>query len=121
MTTLQRIVALALLGVVLAGCSVQLRTAAAPVSACEDALASGRLVANGQTGLAFADPTGAVIPVLWPYGYSARRGVSGVELLDSGNVVIAREGDYVQAGGGTGNDGLFAVCPASIKVVPPPG
>lgn len=118
---LQRIVALALLGVVLAGCAVQLKTAPAPVSACDDALASGRLVANAQTGLAFEGSTGEVLPVLWPFGYSARRGVAGIELLDSGGAVIAHEGDFVTAGGGTGNDGLFAVCPASVKVVPPPG
>lgn len=118
---LRRIVALAFLGVVLAGCAVQLRTAPAPVSACDDALASGRLVANAQSGLAFQDQAGGVTPVLWPFGYSARRGVGGIELLDSGGAVIAREGDFVTAGGGTGNDGLFEVCPASLKVVPPPG
>jgi hypothetical protein len=118
---LRRILALVLLAMVLAGCSVQLRTAPAPVSACDDALASGRLVANAQTGLAFEDQAGGVMLVLWPFGYSASRGVGGIELRDAGGAVIAREGDFVTAGGGTGNDGLFAVCPASVKVVPPPG
>ena len=122
-TLLQRVVALAILGVVLAGCSsIQLRTATAPVSACDDALGSGRLVANAQTGLAFQAPSGEVLPVLWPYGYSARRGISsGIELIDEKGKVIAREGDFVTAGGGTGNDGLFAVCAGSVKVVAAPG
>jgi hypothetical protein len=121
MTMLRRIVALAILGVVLAGCSVQLRTAPAPMNACEDALGSGRLVANSQSGLAFQDSAGGVTPVLWPFGYAARRGATGVELLDEKGAVIAREGDFVTAGGGTGNDGFFAVCAGSVKVVPAPG
>lgn len=121
MTRFRGLAALALLGVVLAGCTVQLKTAPAPVTGCDDALASGRLVANAQTGLAFADADGAVMPVLWPFGYSARRGLAGLELLDAGGAVVAREGDVVTAGGGTGNDGLFAVCAGSVKVLPPPG
>jgi hypothetical protein len=121
MKMLQRIGALALLVVVVGGCSVQLKTAAAPVQACEDALGSGRLVANAQSGLGFADPAGAATPILWPFGYSARRGVSGLEILDETGVVVAREGDFVQAGGGTGNDGFFAVCAGSVQVVPAPG
>ena len=117
---LQRIVALAILGLVLAGCSVQLKTGPAPISACDDALASGRLVSNAQSGLALEAIDRSIVPVLWPHGYTARRGLSGIELLDSGGAVLAREGDFITAGGGTGNDGFFAACPASVKVVPPP-
>ena len=99
MTMLQRFLTLSILGVVLAGCgSVQLRTASAPVSACEDALASGRLVANAQSGLALQASDGSIVPLLWPYGYAARRGVTGIELLDNGGAVLAREGDFITAG-----------------------
>jgi uncharacterized protein YceK len=119
---LQRIVALAILGAALAGCgSVQLRTAPEPLSACDDALASGRLVSNEQSGLALQATDGTIVPLLWPFGYTARRGVTGIELLDNGGAVLAREGDFITAGGGTGNEGVFAVCPASVKVVPAPG
>ena len=93
---LQRILALALLGTVLAGCgTVQLRTAAAPISACDDALASGRLVSSAESGLALQATDGTIVPVLWPFGYTARRGVSGIELIDNGGAVLAREGDFV--------------------------
>lgn len=121
MKMLQRIGALALLVVVVAGCSVQLRTAPAAVSACDDALGSGRLVALAASGLGLADATGATIPVLWPFGYSARREPAGIAVLDETGKVVAHEGDFIQAGGGFGNDGAFAVCAGSVKVVPAPG
>lgn len=118
MQMLQRIGALALLVVVIAGCSpAALKVASVPQSACDDALGSGQLVTNAQSGLALST-AGQILPVLWPFGYSARRGATGLDLLDESGKVIAHEGDFVQAGGGTGNDGLFAVCAGSVKVVP---
>jgi len=136
MKVLQRMWALALLGATIAaiaacapaqlgtapatGAPVQLRTAPAAVNVCDDALGSGRLVANAQTGLAFSDATGATIPILWPFGYSARREGSGIALLDKTGKVVAHEGDFVQAGGGSDGKGVFAVCAGSVKVVPPP-
>lgn len=121
MKMLQRIGALALLAVVVVGCSVQLKTAAAPVDACDDALGSGRLVAHAQSGLGLADATGATFPVLWPFGYSARREAAGVVVVDETGKAVAREGEFIQAGGGFGNDGAFAICAGSVKVVPAPG
>lgn len=122
MKALQRTMALVFLGAVLAGCGpVSLRTQPAPVSVCDDALASGTLVSDGPSGLAFQGTDGAILPARWPFGYTARRGVSGIELVDNGGTVLAHEGDFVTAGGGTGNDGVFDVCPASVKVVPAPG
>ncbi len=120
---LQRIVALALLGVVLAGCgSISLRTASAPVQGCDDALASGRLVMSAASGLALADTTGAVIEVLWPYGYSAKRQIAGgVALLDETGKVLAHEGDSISMGGGLGSNNLWGACAGSVTVVPKPG
>src|SRR2546425_4487541 len=92
--TMPKILGIAALAVLLCGCSVQLRTAPAPVGVCDDALTSGRLVTSAQSGLALVDPTGHVTEVLWPSGYSARRGVSGIELVDEKSVVVAREGDF---------------------------
>lgn len=117
-----RLAALALIAVVLAACSpVQLRTAPAPVDACEDALGSGRLVTSQQSELALQGTTGEVFQVLWPFGYSARSAGTGVELLDETGKVIAREGDFIQAGGGFGVNGVFGACAGSVRVVPVPG
>jgi hypothetical protein len=111
---------LALMAIGVAGCSVQLRTDTQPRDACEMALASGRLVADARSGLGLADTTGEVTPVIWPFGYSARREASGVVLLDETGRAVAREGDHIEMGGGFGAD-AFAACAGSIKVVPAPG
>ena len=117
---LPRTTALALVALILAGCSVGLRTAPAAMDACEDALGSGQLLATAQSGLGLRDGAGGIVEVLWPFGYTARRGTSGIELIGHKGEVLAREGDFVQAGGGTGNDGVFAVCDGTVRVVPPP-
>lgn len=113
--------ALSLAALVLAGCSVQLRTAPAAVQACDDALASGRLVADPQSGLALAGSTGAVLQILWPHGYTARRDPTGIALIGLKGEVLAREGDFITAGGGGTADGVFAVCEGSVLLVPAPG
>ena len=106
---------------VLAACSTQLRTAAAPVSHCDDALISGRLVAEAQSGLAVIDSTGKITPVLWPFGYSARRGLSTIELVDEGGKAVAKEGDFVEISGGFAADETWAACAGSVTVVPAQG
>ena len=116
-----KIIGIAALAVLLCGCSVQLKTAPAPVSVCDDALTSGRLVTSAQSGLALADSTGHVTEVLWPSGYSARRGVSGIELVDEKGAVVAREGDFVEIGGGLGANDVWNACAGSITVVPVQG
>lgn len=112
-----------LIGVALlvAGCSVQLRTAPAPVDVCDEALTSGRLVTSAQSGLALVDSTGHATEVLWPFGYSARRGVSGVELVDEKGVAVAHEGDFVEITGGLGLDDAWVACAGSVTVVPAQG
>jgi hypothetical protein len=119
--TTRRFPALALAALMLAGCSVQLRTAPAPVQGCDEALGSGRLVASTQSGLALADGSGRIMPVLWPFGYTARRDATGIALIGQKGEVLAKEGDFVQAAGGTGADGFFAVCDGTVRVVPPSG
>ena len=120
MTMLQRILALAILGVVLAGCGpVSIRTAPAAAQACDEALATGKLVKSAQSGLAIAGPTGAVTEVLWPYGYSARTEGGRVALLDQTGTVVAREGDTISMGGGLGANNTWAACAGTISVVPP--
>jgi len=117
----RRLAALALAALVLAACSVQLRTAPAAVPGCDDALGSGRLVVDSRSGLGLADGSGRITPILWPFGYTARRDPAGVTLVGHKGEVLAREGDFVQAAGGTGADGVFAVCDGTVRVVPPSG
>ncbi len=113
-------VALALL--VFAGCGtpVGLRTQPAPISACMDALATGVLVSSNLSGLAIKADESAIQEVEWPFEYTARRETTGLVLLDSVGQVVAREGQLIQMGGGTGADGVFHACPGSISVVPAP-
>ena len=108
-----------LAALVLAGCGipVTLRTQPAPISACMDALATGVLVASSLSGLAIRNGD-EVTEVEWPFEYTARRDATGLVLVDSGGVDVAREGQVVQMGGGHGADGVFHACPGSITVAP---
>ena len=113
--------ALALTVVVAAcGAPVGLRTQPGPISACMDALATGTLVTSNVSGLAIRAGDGAVIEVEWPFEYTARRETVGLVLIDSAGQIVAREGQLIQMGGGTGADGVFYACPGSIAVVAAP-
>lgn len=119
MTLLQRGVALALLGVVLAGCgssSISLQTAQAPSDACDQALLAGSLERQAQTGLGVGSSDLVVTPVQWPFGYSARKDGQGIVLVDQAGKVVAREHDRVEVGGGLGNGNLWFAC-GGVKVV----
>ena len=94
---------------------VGLRTQPAPISACMDALATGTLVSSALSGLAIKAPDGTVVEVEWPFEYTARRDVTGLALVDSAGMLVAREGQVIQMGGGTGADNVFHACPGSIK------
>lgn len=114
------VAALAIL--VVAGCSsASLRTQPAPISACMDALATGTLVASSRSGLAIraGGADGEATEVEWPFGYTARRDVVGLALIDSVGEVVAREGEVIQMGGGFGAENVFHACPGSISVVVP--
>ena len=101
---------------VLAGCSVQLLTAAAPSDACDMALIAGSLERHPQTGLGIGTSGEAVTPVQWPFGYSARMELSTVVLVDETGKVVAREHDRIEVGGGAGADGLWVAC-GPVRVV----
>jgi hypothetical protein len=105
---------------VAAGCApVSLRTQPAPISACMDALATGVLVTSNLSGLAIrGGDEDVVTEVEWPFGYTARRDATGVVLVDSAGVDVAREGQVIQMGGGFGADGVFHACPGSVTVAP---
>ena len=75
-----RLVAVLLLAATLlaaCGTPVALRTQPAPISACDDALASGILVPSPASGLGLQLGDGSVQPVEWPFQYTARREATG--------------------------------------------
>ena len=73
---------------------------------CPAALTEGRLVADSVQGIALIEGDDTRRPVIWPYGYFARATSRGLEVVDSEGVVVAREGDRVEIGGGeTGPNG----------------
>jgi hypothetical protein len=99
-----------------------LRTAAEPALACDAALTAGRLVSSRESGLALGPADGGPnIPVTWPFGYSAGGFVGSLELRDGTGRVLAREGDFVQVGGGVGGDDSWVACAGSVSVIPAPG
>jgi hypothetical protein len=99
-----------------------LRTAVQPAVGCDAALTTGRLVSSRETGLAVTPADGRPnIVVTWPFGYSAGGFVGSLELRDETGRVLAREGDFVQVGGGMGGDGSWVACAGSISVMPRPG
>ena len=83
--------------------TIALLTANQPAQACEDALLTGQLVPDTDTGLAVRAPNGEITKVEWPFGYSARYADDRIELLDADGNVVGAEGDNVQMGGGFGN------------------
>ena len=95
---------------------IQIFTEAQPAQACMDALAMGRLVPDTRSGLGFAGPDGVSNPVMWPFGYTARLVDNEIELHDSEGAFVAREGDQIEMGGGSGANGLFFACGGSVQI-----
>ena len=87
--------------------------------ACPAALASGRLIAHPDYGVALGHESGGVTAIRWPHGFSARREMGRVELLDQAGAVVAREGAKMGVGGGGGGEGYFGAC-GELSVAPAP-
>jgi hypothetical protein len=101
----------ALIGLGLA--AVMSSTACRPV-ACPQALLSGQLVEVNGT-LAVKAPNGELTPVDWS-NYSLRREGDDIVVTDFW-AALAREGDFVDLGGGTDpGDSAFKVC-GQVNVV----
>jgi hypothetical protein len=85
--------------------------------ACPAALLSGQLVeVNGA--LAVRAPGGDLFPVDWS-NYSIRRDGEDLIVTEYLFIVLAREGDFVNLGGGhVAGNGPFKVC-GQVEVVPP--
>jgi hypothetical protein len=116
-----RIVLAILLGAFLAACSTfapryAIRAAAVPPQACMDALMSGSLERQPQTGLGIGTSDVDITPVEWPFGYSARVEATGVVLVDEKGNVVAREHDRVNVGGGLGAGEIWFACgPVTVE------
>ena len=94
--------------------TIALLTASQPATICDDALLSGRLVRDAETGLAVAGPTGEITRILWPFGFSARYEADRISLLNEAGGTVAAEGDSVEMGGGFGNR-FWTACAGSIR------
>lgn len=114
---------LALVIAVSAGCGtpVALRTAPAPVDACDQAVMGGVLMPSSQSGLAVRPIAGnrEMVEVLWPFGYAAARDLQGaITLRDASGNDIAREGETILMGGGLGANGVWAACAGTVESAP---
>jgi hypothetical protein len=120
MTRLASVVLVIVIGATVTACTpVSIRTPAREPQACMDALMQGTLAKHAQTGLGIAEQDGVVLPVEWPFGYTARIEVSKIVLVDEKGFVVAREGDLMQVGGGMGagpapNAVWFACGPVTV-------
>ena len=101
----------ALAGFVLA---VVMSTSACGPHACPLALLSGQLVEIDGT-LAVKAPNGELTPVDWS-NFSLRREGDDLVVTDFWGTALAREGEFVELGGGTGASNAFTVC-GQINVV----
>jgi len=108
--------ALVLVLAVAGGATMVLLTVVTGGLGCPLALVEGTLVdANGTLAVESDYGDNPVVTVHWPVGY----GVSD----DAGTLVltrlfspVAREGDHVSIGGGSGDDGTFTACgPIAVR------
>ena len=96
--------------------TIALLTANQPATACDDALLTGRLVRDAETGLAVAGPTGEITRVIWPFGFSARYEADRIWLVNEAGGIVASEGESVEMGGGFGTR-FWSACAGSIRRV----
>ena len=76
---------------------------------CPAALATGVLTASGAE-LVLAGETGDTHVVAWPDGYGVRQDGDRLVLTNRFGIVMAREGDRIDMGGGVGANDVFQGC-----------
>jgi hypothetical protein len=97
-----------------AGAQVLIKVPAVEPQACMDALLSGTLAVNNQTGLG-VENGGEKMAVEWPFGYSARMELGVVALVDETGKTVAKVGDTISVGGGFGNQLWHACGPVTLQ------
>jgi hypothetical protein len=88
---------------------VSLAATAGCNTACPVGLAEGVLIREGDA-LVLQGMNGDTVVVDWPSGYRVQDDGGTLVLVDWLGGVKAREGDKIQVGGGTGNDGVVPAC-----------
>jgi hypothetical protein len=74
--------------------------------ACHTSFTIGTLVPDAQMGTAIVEDSGGrTVPVLWPAGFSGRRVIGAIEVLNQDGKVIARTGEHYKFEGGYDEDG----------------
>ena len=128
---MRQLLTIAILGLLATACSaaapsgsqpmlVAIPTAEPPTGqlACMDALLTGRLVADEDTGVAIQAADGTKIVVVWPHGWVAvDQDNTRAVVNDEGNLV-ARVGDQVAIGGGLGAGDRWYTCGEVTHAVP---
>jgi hypothetical protein len=105
------VIRLAVLALVLAGCAVPIETQPPPNSdECRLARVGGIVVLDPQVGVGLRDQRGVIHRVIWPFGFSAHRDLTGVVLVDDTGRIVAREGDEIATAGFTRDDGVKHPC-----------
>lgn len=101
------------------GVAILLASRPPGVSGCALAALKGTLVADPRTGLGVLATGGGETSVLWPDGWTARSGRSGLTLFDSNGTVLAHQGDEIVLGGGLDTSGsVWIACPTGMEVQP---
>ena len=105
------VVAPAFVFVAIAGCAVPLETQPrADGGICRLARIGGVLVVDPEVGVGLRAANGGVQRVVWPHGYSARRDLAGLALVDADGRTVAREGNEIATAGYTREDGVAYPC-----------
>jgi hypothetical protein len=94
--------------------AIAITTAKVANAICMEALMTGKLARDARTGLGVTAANGQQMPVEWPFGYSARNDGGRLALVDETGVIVAREGDTVEVGGGFGNVMWHACGPVTV-------
>ena len=91
-----------------------IRTPVVEPQACMEALMSGTLTRNPQSGRGIMSADRRPTAVEWPFGYSATIASNRVSLFDKAGKLVAREGDEITIGGGFGNLLWYACGPLTV-------
>jgi hypothetical protein len=86
--------------------------------ACMDALLTGRLVADEETGVAVLAADGTTIVVVWPHGWAAVDEENRRVVLNDRADPVAQVGDQVAIGGGLGAGDRWFTCGEVTRGVP---
>jgi len=86
--------------------------------ACMDALLTGRLVADEDTGVAIQAADGTTIVVVWPHGWAAVDQDNARVVVNDQGDPVAQVGEQVAIGGGLGAGDRWYTCGEVTRGVP---